>query len=204
MMADETKIDASQLVGGSSNDGPAPSSPPHVDPAVALDPTKSAPPPAKAAKVKRPAAKKRRAATEVAKAARSVVRKARNAVTKAALSNSTASSAECRAAYDAAKVNQVASFAEVPDAEEFQLRFAADGSLLEGVITVEREHLTPHGGGRVTYGGVVNFNGAEAPARVTEAWLIAPGGEAVCCDLGLGLAVGGGHQAQIPANHLLF
>jgi hypothetical protein len=56
----------------------------------------------------------------------------------------------------------------------------------------------------VTYAADVDFNADGAPALVTEAWLIASNGEAVCCDLGVGLTVGGGHHAKVPASHLLF
>lgn len=202
-MADESKVDTSQLVGSSPADR---QTDPHVDPLHALDPAKNPPPPEKPVKGKRAPAKRRRAARAKAADVGKDQAKAAASAAAATAKAAAAASAEGRAAYEAAKLNQVEAFASVPaNAEAFQLRFAALGEFVAGAMGVARAALQPAGqGARVTYNGKVEFGGEGAAARITEAWLIASSGEAVCCDLGVGLPVGGGHHAEIPANHLLF
>lgn len=59
-------------------------------------------------------------------------------------------------------------------------------------------------GGAAVYDKAIAFDATAAQSKLTEAWLIDGEGGATRCVLGSALMVGGGHDALIPASHLLF
>lgn len=182
-MTDETTTDTSQLVGGgaaATGDG-APRS------VIGA-----------AARAVRKAAKKRKRAAKPSAAAKP-------AAAKVVATPTTATGDDGKAAYAAAKLHQVGTFEELPEnVDGYHMRFAAHGEFVHGAIAVHPGEVSSAGHGRATYDTEVDFSVEGIGATVTEAWLIAGSGEAVMCDLGVGLRVGGGHHAKIPAKHLLF
>jgi hypothetical protein len=112
---------------------------------------------------------------------------------------------DAKADYERAKLNAVGTFAEMPHPGPYQLRFAsAAATFLDGSTEVASHDLKDDANGRVTYEQATDFEPDGPASRVTEAWLIAPSGEAMRCDIGAGLDVGAGRLARIPAGHLLF
>jgi hypothetical protein len=195
-MSEETKTtDAAGLVGST----------PNPDPAAKLDPAKVEPKPAPKPRAKRKASpKKRQSAATAASRAKSTKATTAADVKASADDHAIAVHAEGTAAYEAAQLHRVDTFGDMPlNVEDFQLRFASHGGFIDGAIELGLPDLTITGG-RASVEKEVNF-APEAPfAHVGEAWLVASSGEAVCCDLHVGLVTGGGHQAKIPAGHLLF
>jgi hypothetical protein len=111
--------------------------------------------------------------------------------------------------YGRAQLSRVAFFGNLPSEGELTLRLAAGDTFLPDseTIAVPRDAMIDDAAGpdRRAYDRKIDFDGSGPLVRLTEAWLIASNGDAVCCDLGgVGLTVGGGHQGQIPAKHLLF
>lgn len=96
-------------------------------------------------------------------------------------------------------------FAEIDDGAELQLRFADGEAFLSDApaIAVERHHLDVGSDGRAIYREPVDFGAEGARTDVTEAWLIA-GKQTVRCAMVIGLPVGGGRAAKIPAGNLIF
>jgi hypothetical protein len=174
-----------------------------LDAAAKLDPAKATAKVRKPRKPRPPSPAKRMAKRNVAAAAASVARMAAGKAAKAVRARSAASDGECKAAYEAATLHAVASFAELPEKAPLELRLADGTTFIDGAIAVEREALTAEGD-RVTYGAAVEIGPEGPPLRITEAWLIAGNGDAVRCEVGSGLVGGGGHHARIPPGHLLF
>jgi len=85
------------------------------------------------------------------------------------------------------------------------IRFSDGSTFYTGrsPIVTQPEHFTLNGGGAV-FGGAITFDSTADQAKLTEAWLIDEDGGATRCMLGSALVVGGGQDALIPANHLLF
>jgi hypothetical protein len=122
---------------------------------------------------------------------------------KAERASCSAAADEGRAAYEAATLHQVANFAALPEGEALHLRFANGQEFVTDGVDVERDHLSVFGG-RATYRQACDFPPEGAPIFVKEAVLVAETGEAVFCEVGIGIAAGGGKHALIPAGHLLF
>jgi hypothetical protein len=196
------QVDTSQLVGS----GPAArQSEPHVDPAVALDPVKTPTPEPKPAKVRRPPAKKRAKATTAAKDAGQARRRRRappRPRRKRRGSRNPTKGAPLMKRPSSTRSRRSPSFRQHRGlSAALRRRRRVPRRRARRQV---REELVPGGQDRVTFSGKSNSVPKAPPARVTEAWLIAANGEAVCCDLGMGLPSGGGHHAEIPAGHLLF
>jgi hypothetical protein len=178
-----------------------------IDPAAALDPAKAelkVKPPRKRARkpTKRAAAKRDAAAT-----AASVATMARGRARKAAASDRAASDTEARAAYEAAIEHRRSRYGDLPEGASLHLRFANGDEFVTEAVPVEADALTIDGEGktsRALYQRPSDFVPEAPPATITEAWLIADSGEAVCCEVGIGLVTGGGKHALVPAGHLLF
>lgn len=174
------------------------------DPAAALDPAKTAQATAKPARArKRASAKARSAARGKARAATATKSNAQRSAARAARSHDQASADECRAAYASATASRVENYTRLPENSPVVLRFANGSEFVEGERTVEPEDLAADGD-RTTYAKAVDFDPDAGPAMVSEAWLIAASGEAVCCAIGVGMKVGGGQHGLIPAGHLIF
>jgi hypothetical protein len=188
---------------------PTPFTQPNPDPAAKLHPDKagqrvSSPVADHGAKPKR---RKRSFAKRVAKVA--AASKAKDLKTEsatdaaiAAEEHARAKAGEGRAAYDVAVEHAVTSYAELPEDAALSLRLANGEAFIDGAVEVERSEIVPAANG-VTYGKDVDLGPGGEPLCVTEAWLIADSGEAVCCALGP-LTAGNGHHAKIPAGHLKF
>lgn len=113
--------------------------------------------------------------------------------------------ADAKGDYERALMNVVATFAAFPKSGPHSLRFADGETFLDGEQIVAAADLRDDANGGVTYGKPIDFAPESPVGRITEAWLIAGSGEAMKCDLGsVGLDVGGGRAARIPAGHLLF
>jgi hypothetical protein len=179
------------------------------DPAHALDPLKDGQPVsaprerAKAPKIRKAAAAKRQRVLSDAEKASLVAKLAAGKARKAAGNDASASRDEGIAAYEAAVAHRVASFDKMPAKGPLWLRLGDGAEFLDGLIDVDRGALKSEGQGRVTYAKPVEIAPEGAPVMIREAWLIAATGDAVRCEVGP-ITGGGGHQAQIPAGHLLF
>lgn len=181
------------------------SSGPHnsADLAVKLDPAKTpptAPKPAKK-KVKRSFAR-RVAATAAANKAADAKVEAASAAAVAGEEHARAHSDELRAAYEAARLNQVDRFTDLPENSALQLRLADTGHFVDGALDAGREDFGPGAQG-TTYLKALDIGPDCGPVHVVEVWVIAASGEAVCCAVGP-IVGGNGKHAQIPAQHLLF
>jgi hypothetical protein len=174
------------------------------DPAAHLNPAKVKQPAPKRKRAKRPPAAKRAATRQSAAKAGDARSEAASAAAIASQEHRRAVSDELRAAYEAATVNRVESFADLPEDGALQLRLANGSEFVEGALAVARNDLpVASQASRRTYARAVDIGPDCGPVRVTEAWLVADSGEAVKCEVGL-LSGGNGHHAQIPAGHLLF
>lgn len=181
---------------------------PNPDPAAKLDPAKQpTQPAAKTARVRkaRPKAnaKKRVAARDKAATAKHHKSLAQAVAAETGAQADAFSSEEARAAYAAATAHQVPHYADLPEGAAKHLRFANGSEFVTEGVDVPRDHLSVDGG-RATYARAADFSPEGAPIKVSEAWLIAESGEAVRCEVGSGLAAGGGHHALIPSGFLIF
>jgi hypothetical protein len=178
-----------------------------IDPAAALDPAKAQPKAKKVRKRQRKTTKKATAAKDGAATAAKVKSMQDGKARKARAAASAASDDEGRAAYEAAKLHRVDRYGGLPEGARFALRFANGDEFVTEAVPVEADALTIDGEGetsRALYQRPSDFVPEAPPATITEAWLIADSGEAVCCEVGIGLVTGGGKHALVPAGHLLF
>jgi hypothetical protein len=174
-----------------------------IDPAAALDPAKATPKAKRRRKRSPRPTKKATATREAAATARSVSQMAEGRRRKANAASASASAEEASAAYAAAKANRVASFDELPKGAGLRLRFADGSAFVDDGVEVLPGALDNQGARKI-YAGTIDFAPEASSAFVTEAWLIADSGQAICCDVGIGLATGGGSHAVIPPGHLIF